>query len=63
MNVIDYAPGADDEYNITCYRYFRYLANTLHSGSGVAISMELARIMATRYPPATMIFAAVAGEE
>jgi acetylornithine deacetylase/succinyl-diaminopimelate desuccinylase-like protein len=31
--------------------------------SGVAISMELARIMATRSPAATIIFAAVAGEE
>ncbi|KAL9589047.1 MAG: hypothetical protein Q9203_002159 [Teloschistes exilis] len=33
------------------------------SASGVAISMELARIMATRRPAATMVFAAVAGEE
>ncbi|KAL9595929.1 MAG: hypothetical protein Q9219_006155 [cf. Caloplaca sp. 3 TL-2023] len=32
-------------------------------GSGVAISMELARIMATRRPAATIVFAAVAGEE
>lgn len=32
-------------------------------GSGVAISMELARIMATHKPAATIIFAAVAGEE
>jgi hypothetical protein len=31
--------------------------------SGVAVSMELARIMATRKPRCTMIFAAVAGEE
>ncbi|TFK63171.1 aminopeptidase [Pluteus cervinus] len=31
--------------------------------SGVAVSMELARIMATRNPAATIIFAAVAGEE
>ncbi|KAL8654511.1 MAG: hypothetical protein Q9210_001456 [Variospora velana] len=31
--------------------------------SGVAISMELARIMATRRPAATIVFAAVAGEE
>ncbi|KAL8947705.1 MAG: hypothetical protein Q9222_006045 [Ikaeria aurantiellina] len=31
--------------------------------SGVAISMELARIMATRRPAATIAFAAVAGEE
>lgn len=31
--------------------------------SGVAISMELARVMATRRPEATIIFAAVAGEE
>lgn len=31
--------------------------------SGVAISMELARIMAKHHPAATMIFAAVAGEE
>jgi Zn-dependent M28 family amino/carboxypeptidase len=31
--------------------------------SGVAVSMELARIMATRHPQATIIFAAVAGEE
>ncbi|KAJ8084350.1 hypothetical protein PM082_003119 [Marasmius tenuissimus] len=31
--------------------------------SGVAVSMELARIMATRQPKATIIFAAVAGEE
>lgn len=32
-------------------------------GSGVAISMELARIMATHRPAATIIFAVVAGEE
>ncbi|KAI4140673.1 MAG: hypothetical protein L6R39_005692 [Caloplaca ligustica] len=32
-------------------------------GSGVAVSMELARIMATRRPAATIVFAAVAGEE
>ncbi|KAL8834128.1 MAG: hypothetical protein Q9170_003902 [Blastenia crenularia] len=32
-------------------------------GSGVAISMELARIMATRRPAATIVFAVVAGEE
>jgi hypothetical protein len=31
--------------------------------SGVAVSMELARVMATRRPEATIIFAAVAGEE
>ena len=31
--------------------------------SGVAISLELARIMATRQPDATLVFAAVAGEE
>ncbi|RDB23934.1 hypothetical protein Hypma_009512 [Hypsizygus marmoreus] len=31
--------------------------------SGVAVSMELARIMATHSPAATIIFAAVAGEE
>jgi hypothetical protein len=31
--------------------------------SGVAISMELARVMATRHTDATIIFAAVAGEE
>lgn len=31
--------------------------------SGVAVSMELARIMATHKPAATIIFAAVAGEE
>ncbi|HEX6353766.1 M28 family metallopeptidase [Actinophytocola sp.] len=31
--------------------------------SGVAVSMELARIMATRRPEATIVFAAVAGEE
>ncbi|KAF9270538.1 putative zinc metalloprotease [Marasmius fiardii PR-910] len=31
--------------------------------SGVAVSMELARIMATHQPKATIIFAAVAGEE
>jgi len=31
--------------------------------SGVAIAMELARIMATRRPAATILFAAVAGEE
>ncbi|KAL8974571.1 MAG: hypothetical protein Q9197_001192 [Variospora fuerteventurae] len=33
------------------------------SASGVAISMELARIMATRRPAATTVFAAEAGEE
>ncbi|KAF8879587.1 aminopeptidase [Infundibulicybe gibba] len=32
-------------------------------GSGVAVSMELARIMATRNPSATIIFSVVAGEE
>ncbi|KAK5201120.1 hypothetical protein LTR16_003751 [Cryomyces antarcticus] len=32
-------------------------------GSGVAIMMELCRIMATRHPKATMVFGAVAGEE
>jgi len=32
-------------------------------GSGVAISLELARIMATHRPKATIVFAAVAGEE
>ncbi|WP_370288967.1 M20/M25/M40 family metallo-hydrolase [Nocardioides sp.] len=31
--------------------------------SGVAVAMELARVMATRRPAATIIFAAVAGEE
>jgi hypothetical protein len=31
--------------------------------SGVAVSMELARIMATRAPKSTIVFAAVAGEE
>ena len=31
--------------------------------SGVAVSMELARILATQQLPATMVFAAVAGEE
>ncbi len=31
--------------------------------SGVAVSMELARVMATRRPKSTLIFAAVAGEE
>lgn len=31
--------------------------------SGVAVAMELARIMATRRPAATILFAAVAGEE
>jgi Zn-dependent M28 family amino/carboxypeptidase len=31
--------------------------------SGVAVSMELARIMATRKPKSTLVFAAVAGEE
>jgi Zn-dependent M28 family amino/carboxypeptidase len=31
--------------------------------SGVAVSMELARVMATHRPDATIIFAAVAGEE
>ncbi|KAK0200144.1 peptidase M28 [Desarmillaria ectypa] len=32
-------------------------------GSGVAVSMELARVMASHSPAATIIFAAVAGEE
>jgi Zn-dependent M28 family amino/carboxypeptidase len=36
---------------------------TRSSGSGVAISLELARIMATLKPKATIVFAAVAGEE
>src|SRR3954452_21278273 len=31
--------------------------------SGVAVSMELARVMATREPDATIVFMAVAGEE
>jgi hypothetical protein len=31
--------------------------------SGVAVAMELARVMATRQPEATLVFAAVAGEE
>lgn len=31
--------------------------------SGVAVSMELARVMATRTPKSTLVFAAVAGEE
>ncbi|MFD0688132.1 M20/M25/M40 family metallo-hydrolase [Actinomadura fibrosa] len=31
--------------------------------SGVAVAMELARVMATRRPKATIVFAAVAGEE
>ncbi|MGH3332071.1 MAG: M28 family metallopeptidase [Nocardioidaceae bacterium] len=31
--------------------------------SGVAVSMELARVMASRRPEATIVFAAVAGEE
>jgi putative aminopeptidase FrvX len=34
-----------------------------NSASGVAISMELARIMAKHQPKTTMVFAAVAGEE
>ena len=33
------------------------------SASGVAVSMELARIMATRRPAATIVFTVVAGEE
>jgi hypothetical protein len=32
-------------------------------GSGVAVLMELARVMATRHTDATLVFAAVAGEE
>ncbi|KAJ7664394.1 peptidase M28 [Mycena polygramma] len=32
-------------------------------GSGVAVAMELARVMATHTPAATIMFAAVAGEE
>ena len=32
-------------------------------GSGVAVVLELARVMATRSPEATMVFAVVAGEE
>ncbi|MCU7728997.1 M20/M25/M40 family metallo-hydrolase [Actinoplanes sp. KI2] len=32
-------------------------------GSGVAVIMELARVLATRSPEATIVFAAVAGEE
>src|SRR5262249_6598715 len=32
-------------------------------GSGVAVIMELARVLATRAPEATIVFAAVAGEE
>lgn len=32
-------------------------------GSGVAVSMELARVMATHQPAATIMFAVVAGEE
>jgi Peptidase family M28 len=32
-------------------------------GSGVAVSMELARVMATHSPAATIMFAAVSGEE
>ncbi|KAJ7641710.1 Zn-dependent exopeptidase [Roridomyces roridus] len=32
-------------------------------GSGVAVAMELARVMATHKPAATIMFAAVAGEE
>ena len=32
-------------------------------GSGVSVIMELARVMATRSPEATIVFAAVAGEE
>lgn len=31
--------------------------------SGVAVAMELARIMATRHPKSTLVFTAVAGEE
>jgi hypothetical protein len=31
--------------------------------SGVAVALELARVMATRHPEATIVFAAVAGEE
>ena len=31
--------------------------------SGVAVSLEIARVMATRKPAATLVFAAVAGEE
>ena len=33
------------------------------NASGVAVMMELARIIATKEPTATMIFAATAGEE
>lgn len=32
-------------------------------GSGVAVAMELARVMATRHPRSTMVFSCVAGEE
>ena len=32
-------------------------------GSGVAVSLELARVMATRRPRSTLVFVAVAGEE
>ncbi|WP_290058188.1 M28 family peptidase, partial [Amycolatopsis solani] len=31
--------------------------------SGVAVSLELARVLSTRQPAATIVFAAVAGEE
>lgn len=61
MNFVDDAPGADDE----CVLHWKESASAddFRSGSGVAISMELARIMATRRPAATIMFAAVAGEE
>lgn len=39
------------------------MLTVVDSASGVAIAMELARIMATRRPAATIVFVAVAGEE
>jgi hypothetical protein len=74
-NVVGQINGTDDSsrvYVVTGHYDSRRLDPLDYTGdapgsdddaSGVAVVMELARICATRKPKATMIFAAVAGEE
>jgi hypothetical protein len=64
-NPIDYqgdAPGAVDEY-VSKRQLRQCHVLTRYSASGVAVSLELARIFATYRPKSTIVFTAFAGEE
>lgn len=55
--------GHYDSRNSDAMDFVRDAPGADDDASGVAVSMELARVMATRKPAATIVFAAVAGEE